>query len=69
MLDKRKSQFLGGKVPNLADLALYGALTSMEGCQAFTDILQNTSIEPWFKAVKQHVTTNRGEIINLLQPQ
>lgn len=68
-LEKRKSPFLGGKTPNLADLAFYGALTSMEGCQAFSDILKNTSIEPWFKAVKKHVTTNRGEIINLLQPQ
>lgn len=68
-LGKRKSQFFGGNKPNLADLALYGALTSMEGCQAFTDILNNTSIEPWFQAVKNHVTRNRGEIINLWQHQ
>lgn len=66
-LNKRKSTFLGGNKPNLADLSLYGALTSMEGCQAFSDILKNTSIEPWFQAVKKHVTTNRGEVINLLQ--
>lgn len=68
-VNKRKSKFLGGDKPNLADLALYGALTSMEGCQAFSDILTNTPIEPWFQAVKKHVTTNRGEVINLLQVQ
>lgn len=43
-LKKRKSKFLGGNKPNLADLSFYGALTSMEGCQAFTDILNNTKI-------------------------
>ncbi|XP_055323707.1 prostaglandin E synthase 2 [Sitodiplosis mosellana] len=68
-LNKRKSKFLGGDKPNLADLSLYGALTSMEGCQAFSDILTHTSIEPWFQAVKKHVTINRGEVFNLLQVQ
>lgn len=43
-LKKRKTMFLGGVEPNLADLAFYGALNSMEGCQAFDDILDNTSI-------------------------
>lgn len=43
-LDKKKTKFHGGKTPDLADLALYGALTSMEGCKTFTDILQNTKI-------------------------
>lgn len=43
-LNKRKSKFLGGKSPNLADLALYGAMSSMEGCRAFADILDNTKI-------------------------
>lgn len=62
-LNKRKSQFLGGNKPNLGDLAFYGALTSMEGCQAFKDMLHNTNIETWFQAVKNHVDANRGEII------
>lgn len=43
-LKKRKSKFLGGNEPNLADLAFFGALNSMEGCQTFADILDNTSI-------------------------
>lgn len=43
-LKKHNSKFLGGNKPNLADLAFYGALTSMEGCQAFSDILDNTKI-------------------------
>lgn len=63
-LNKRKSKFLGGKTPNLADLAFYGALTSMEGCQAFKDALNNTSIEPWFQAMKGYTLSNKGEIVN-----
>uniref|UniRef100_A0A915IMU6 Uncharacterized protein n=1 Tax=Romanomermis culicivorax TaxID=13658 RepID=A0A915IMU6_ROMCU len=30
---------MGGDSPNLADLAVYGAITSFEGCQAFRDIV------------------------------
>lgn len=65
-LESKKSPFCGGKTPNLADLALFGALSSMEGCQAFADILSNTKIEPWFQAVKKYVHQNRGEIVNVV---
>lgn len=63
-LNNRKSKFLGGKAPNLADMAFYGALTSMEGCQAFRDALNNTTIEPWFQAMKNYTLSNKGEIVN-----
>ena len=32
--------------------AVYGVLTSMEGCQAFEDALAHTKIGPWFYRVK-----------------
>lgn len=38
------STFHGGKAPNLADLAVFGALNSFEGCKAFEDITNNTKI-------------------------
>lgn len=50
-LKKRKTEFIGGKEPNLADLSFYGVLSSIEGCQAFDDICDNTKI---------------GELINCL---
>ena len=31
-------KFLGGDKPNLADLAVYGALSAVEGCEAFLDL-------------------------------
>lgn len=43
-LERKKTKFMGGKTPNLADLAVFGVLSSMEGCQAFKDCLDNTKI-------------------------
>ncbi|KAG1714367.1 Prostaglandin E synthase 2 [Nymphon striatum] len=54
-----KRKFMGGDKPNLADLAVYGVLNSIEGCNAFEDVLQNTKIKKWYyetkKAVKEHL--------------
>lgn len=60
-LEKKKTKFMGGaKDPNLADLAVFGVLCSMEGCQAFKDCLDNTRIGEWFYEVKSKVEQNRG---------
>lgn len=59
-LEKKKTTFLGGNEPNLADLSVYGVLCSMEGCEAFKDCLDNTSIGKWFYEVKAKVESNRG---------
>lgn len=47
MLATKKVKFHGGKVPDLADVSVFGVLSSMEGCQAFKDCLKNTQIG-WF---------------------
>ncbi|XP_053663959.1 prostaglandin E synthase 2 [Anopheles marshallii] len=59
-IEKKKTVFHGGSQPNLADLAVFGVLNSMEGCQAFKDCLENSKIGPWFYAVKERVLKNRG---------
>lgn len=60
-LAKKKTKFMGGdKEPNLADLAVYGTLCSMEGCRAFKDCLDNTKIGNWFYEMKAKVEANRG---------
>ncbi|XP_055688997.1 prostaglandin E synthase 2 [Lutzomyia longipalpis] len=61
-VEKKKTPFLGGKKPNLADLAVFGVLSSMEGCRAFTDCLDNTQIAGWFYAVKEQIMRNRGTV-------
>nr|CAB58343.1 hypothetical protein [Drosophila erecta] len=61
-LKKRNTKFMGGKQPSLADLSVFGVLSSMEGCQTFKDCLQNTSIGKWFYDVKALVEKNRGQL-------
>ncbi|XP_074623392.1 prostaglandin E synthase 2-like [Acropora palmata] len=36
-------KFMGGSAPNLADLAVYGVLSGLEGLDAFQDLMANTS--------------------------
>nr|AVY03799.1 prostaglandin E synthase [Scylla olivacea] len=57
-LKKKGTRFMGGDVPNLSDLSVYGVLTAVEGCDAFQDVKKNTKISQWFESmtevVKQH---------------
>ncbi|XP_049784550.1 prostaglandin E synthase 2 isoform X1 [Schistocerca cancellata] len=61
-IKKQGTPFLGGSRPNLADLAVYGALTSIEGCNAFADLLANTKIGPWYSAMKESVQNHAGSV-------
>ncbi|XP_022085283.1 prostaglandin E synthase 2-like [Acanthaster planci] len=53
-------KFMGGDKPNLADLAVYGVLSSIEGLDAFNDMLQNTNIGPWYHRTKKAVKSTDG---------
>ena len=45
---------MGGSKPNLADLAVYGVLSSIEGCKAFGDLdAHSPIISDWYYKVKQ----------------
>lgn len=69
-LRKKGTNFMGGDQPNLSDLAVYGVLTAVEGCEAFSDLRQNTRISQWFdrmtEVVKHHggatLTQERGNV-------
>jgi len=60
---QRGGKFLGGDKPNLADLAVYGALSAVEGCEAFLDLQANTNIKPWFEATKRAIEDQRGAVV------
>eukprot|EP01103_Thecamoeba_quadrilineata_P020146 TRINITY_DN84_c0_g1_i1.p1 TRINITY_DN84_c0_g1~~TRINITY_DN84_c0_g1_i1.p1 ORF type:complete len:306 (+),score=57.44 TRINITY_DN84_c0_g1_i1:48-965(+) len=47
--------FMGGKKPNLADLAVYGVLHAIEGLSAFDDLTANTNVSDWYNRVKEVV--------------
>ncbi|XP_029155298.1 prostaglandin E synthase 2 [Nylanderia fulva] len=56
----RGTAFMGGSKPDLSDLAVYGILKSIEGCDAFQDLLTHTKIGGWYNAVKEQVDTHSG---------
>ncbi|XP_060065174.1 prostaglandin E synthase 2-like [Ylistrum balloti] len=56
----RNRKFLGGDKPNLADLSVYGVLSSIEGCDAFKDTLERTKIKPWYNRMKNAVQRHEG---------
>lgn len=50
-IDSKGTQFMGGKEPNLADLAIYGCINSIDGnYQSLTISIQifNSKYLPWF---------------------
>jgi len=51
-VEQNGEKFMGGNKPNLADLAVYGVLSSIEGCLAFKDLQENTKINAWFSNMK-----------------
>lgn len=57
----KERMFMGGDKPNLADLSVFGVLRSIEGCNAFDDLLENTSIKTWYFAVKECCQSHAGK--------
>ncbi|XP_045626305.2 prostaglandin E synthase 2 [Procambarus clarkii] len=62
-LKKKGTKFMGGDHPNLSDLAVYGILTAVEGCEAFHDLKQNTTISLWFEHMRETVSQHGGAIL------
>ncbi|KAI5701016.1 hypothetical protein M8J75_005285 [Diaphorina citri] len=60
-IEKRENgPFFGGQKPNLADLAVYGVLSSIEGCEAFKDLMAKSKIKPWYERMRTNVTNHLG---------
>lgn len=51
---------MGGSAPNLSDLAVYGVLSSIEGCDAFKDLLRHSKIKNWYMSMKNVVKNHGG---------
>lgn len=58
----RGGTFMGGANPDLSDLAVYGVLKSIEGCDAFKDALEYTKLGTWYSAVKEKVDSHAGSL-------
>lgn len=53
-------KFLGVDRPNLADLAVYGALHSFEGCRAFQELMATHRIHRWYKRMEEQINLHEG---------
>jgi len=60
-VEKKGGQFMGGAQPNLSDLAVFGVLNAIEGCEAFQDARARTKIGAWFDRMKVVVSTSGGK--------
>ncbi|KAJ0183790.1 hypothetical protein K1T71_000213 [Dendrolimus kikuchii] len=60
---KKGTVFLGGDKPNLADISIYGVLSSIEGCQAFQDLRNHTDIGKWYDDIKHNIERRMGKVI------
>ena len=60
---KRGGKFHGGDQPDLADLAVFGCLGAIAGCEAFTDAIANTDIGEWYGRMKVAVAKRQGQDI------
>ncbi|XP_047544302.1 prostaglandin E synthase 2 [Vanessa atalanta] len=65
VINKKGTPFLGGKKPNLADISVYGILSSIEGCKAFQDLKDNTDVGKWFDNMKNNMKETRGRMITV----
>lgn len=61
-IKSKGTPFMGGTTPNLADLAVFGVLNAIEGCQAFQDARQATTIGSWFDLMKETVAKRNGQL-------
>ncbi|KAJ8925007.1 hypothetical protein NQ315_001172 [Exocentrus adspersus] len=59
-INDKGTRFMGGQRPGLADLSVYGVLSSIEGCEAFKDCLEHTRIGKWYFAMKEAVAQHQG---------
>lgn len=62
-ISARGGQFMGGNNPDLSDLAVYGILRSIEGCDAFSDALQHTNLSSWYSAMAERVKNHSGSAL------
>lgn len=60
---RKGGEFMGGKSPNLSDLAVFGVLSSIEGCAAFGDLMRHSQpLEDWYGKIKSHLRSNSPQV-------
>ncbi|UYV70174.1 PTGES2 [Cordylochernes scorpioides] len=57
----KSRSYMGGTSPNLSDLAVFGVLNSIEGCQAFKEVVaKNMELKSWYQRMQDLVENQAG---------
>jgi len=59
-IKKKGTPYMGGLQPNLSDLAVYGVLNAIQGCEAWKDTRANSAIGDWFDRMTVAVKEREG---------
>nr|CAG4641811.1 EOG090X08KD [Eurycercus lamellatus] len=62
-VEAKGTLFMGGEEPNLADLAVYGCISSIQGTRSFDDLMSNTSLASWYEPMRTAIENRRGKVI------
>ncbi|KAJ8737700.1 hypothetical protein PYW08_000295 [Mythimna loreyi] len=62
-VQKKGTPFLGGNKPNLADVTVFGVLSSIEGCGAFQDLKDHTAVAKWYYDTKNEIQNQMGKVL------
>ena len=64
-----EKEFHGGSSPDMADLAVFGVLRSVEGLDTFDDAMGNTSLGGWYGRMRTAVgPSSRVEVVTEPSP-
>ncbi len=55
-----KREYAGGSEPNLADVAVFGALKAIDRTDAFREIMAETRVAPWYERMLARVQPGRA---------
>lgn len=64
-IKKKGTPFLGGDKPNIADITVFGVLSSIEGCTAFQDLKENTAINTWYSSIQNNLQRKMGKVVHV----
>ena len=53
--------FMGGREPNMADLAVFGVLQAVRGTDTFTEIMEVTRLTPWYMRMVKALPKSKGK--------
>jgi microsomal prostaglandin-E synthase 2 len=59
-------KFMGGELPNLADVAFFGVLRAVKGFDTYRDVMEHTKLLPWIERMEAAVGPSSRVVVDLV---